>query len=138
MPNLNTIILTAADYKVALSVPGSGVFILRTAESISWNHATENELIYAVGDVNAIGNKQNATKYSGKFTIQAGEMELILLATGLKSAIQIPNATLSIVATGSTLSKTYTGMCINTEDISLKAKDKQSMVNLDWTAINIF
>ena len=137
MPNLNSIILTAAEYKTALSVPGSGVFILKTAESISWNHAVENELIYAVGDTNAIGNKQNATKYSGKLTMQAGEMELILLATGLQSAIQIPNATLSIIATGSTLNKTYTGICINTEDVSIKAKDKQSMVSLDLTAQNI-
>ena len=108
-----------------------------TAASISWNETADNELIYTVGNEEPIGNKQNTRKYSGKFSMQVGELELILLAAGLKSAIQIPNATLSIVAVNNAFSKTFAGICINTSATDIKAKDKESIVNLDWTAISV-
>ena len=78
MANLNSLILTSADYKVMLVVPGNAAFPILTADSISWTVEREEESIYAVGEENPIGNKRNATKYSGKFSIQVGEMSAIL------------------------------------------------------------
>lgn len=137
MANLNNIILTAADYKVALNIPGVGVFMLKTVNQISWQDSAENEMIYRVGDEFPIGNKQNAYKFSGKLSIQNGEMFSILQDAGLVSAIQIPNATISVTSLTNGPSITYSGMCINTSGVDVKAKDKETLVNMDWTAIAI-
>ena len=135
--NQNSIIITAADYKVALNIPGAGVFMLQTMGNIGWSDTAENELIYAVGDEYPIGNKQNAFKFSGKFSIQEGEMYNILVNAGLDSAIQIPNATLSITSLLGGPSYTYIGVCINSSTIDVKAKDKESMRNMDFTAMRV-
>lgn len=134
MPNLNKLILTAADYKVAMTIPGVSTFMLQTANAISWSEQAENELIYRVGDEEPIGNKNNANKYSGKFSLQVGELETILKAAQVSSGIKIANAVLSITATAGAFSKTWSGMCFTGSASDVKAKDKESIVNLDWTA----
>ena len=137
MPNLNTLIITAAEYKVALSIPGSGVYMIQTMNNISWSDTAENELIYAVGEENPIGNKRNANKYSGKFALQAGEMYNILQAAGLKTAIQVPSCILSITSISGGPQYTYSGLCLNSSGVDVKAKDKESVVSIDWTAISV-
>ena len=137
MPNLSKLIITAAEYKVALLIPGVKVFTPQTISNLSWSDSTDNEMVYAVGTAEPIANKQNANKYSGKLTIQEGEMYRILKDAGLDSAIQINNATLSLASLVGGPGYTYTGLCINTSSIDVKAKDKESMRNLDWTAISV-
>lgn len=137
MPNLNSLILTGSDYKVAMNVTGINVFMLQTVEEISWNDSAENELIYAVGNEYAIGNKQNSYKFSGKLSMQNGEMHNILQQIGLPSAVLLPNVILSVISLAGGPATTYTGMCINTAAVSIKRKDKESIISLDWTAINI-
>jgi hypothetical protein len=135
--NLNSLILTAADYKVMLIVPGAGSFPIITADSISWANEREEETIYAIGQEDPIGAKRNATKYSGKIDIQVGEMSAILQSIGIKDTTQISGATLAITAIQGGFSRTYSGMNINTESVDISAKDKQSMASLDWTATAI-
>jgi hypothetical protein len=137
MANLNSLILTAADFKVMLVVPNAGTFPIITADSINWQIAREEETIYAIGEEDPIGNKRNAVKYSGKFSIQVGEMSAILQSAGLVEMTQIAGATLAITAVQGGFSKTFSGMNINTESVDVKAKDKQSMASLDWTATAI-
>jgi hypothetical protein len=142
MANLNQLIITAADYKVLLIIPKSGnvpaqTFSLLTVESISYNNAREEETIYAIGEEEPIGQKRNAVKYSGKMTMQVGEVNAILSLTGMREATQIANATLAITAIQGGFSRVYTGMYINTESVDIKAKDKQSICNLDWNALGI-
>lgn len=137
MADLNRLILTGADYRVALNVPSINVFMIQTANMISWSEAAEGELIYRVGDEYPIGNKQNAFSFKGKFALQAGEMAQILAACGLVLAITLPGASLSITTVDGTLSYTYIGICINTSGVDVKAKDKESIQNLDFTALNV-
>jgi len=137
MPNKNLLIITAAEYKVALNIPGVGVYMLGTVNTIGWDDSVENELIYAVGEQYAVGNKQNAYKFAGAFSLQNGEMDSILSEAGLKSATQIPNAILSITSLVGGPSYTYLNMCLNTSKVSVKAKDKETLVNIDWTATNV-
>lgn len=137
MANLNSLILTAADYKVMLVVPNAGSFPIITADSISWSNAREEETIYAIGEEDPIGAKRNATKYSGKLSMQVGEMSAILQSAGLIDMTQVAGATLAITAVQGGFARTYAGMNINTESVDVKAKDKQSMVSLDWTATAI-
>lgn len=135
--NLNNIILAAHEYKVALAIPGVGTFMVQTLNNVSYDDQAENEIIYAVGSQYPIGNKQNAFKFSGKFTIQNGEMNQILTKAGLVSAIQIPDATLSITSIDGKFSRTHSGMCINTGGVDIKAKDKETPINCSWTAIEV-
>jgi hypothetical protein len=137
MPNQNSIIFTGADYKAAFNIPGVGVFMLKTLNNLGWDEAADNEMIYAIGDTEPIGNKQNASKYSGKFSIQEGEMYNILVAAGTKSAIKLQNVTLSITSLVGGPAYTFSGMCLNTSGIDVKAKDKESIRNIAWTAISI-
>ena len=137
MTNKNNLILTGSDYRAAFSIPGSNVYMLKTAVSIGWTEAAEGELIYAVGNEFPIGNKQNAFSFKGKLSIQEGEMFNILQNEGLVSAIQLPNVTISITSTVGGPSYTFSGLCINTSAIDVKAKDKETLRNLDWTAINV-
>lgn len=137
MPDLNQLILTAADYKIVLNIPGVSAFPLKTAETFSWDNAREEETIYAIGEEEPIGEKRNAAKYSGKMTMQVGELSAILQIAGLVEATQIANVTLAITAIQGGFSRTYSGMYINTENVDIKAKDKHSLANLSWNALKI-
>lgn len=134
MANLNTLILSAADYKVMLVIPGVGAFPIITADSFSWTNEREEETIYAIGEENPIGAKRNATKYEGSISIQVGEMSAILQSAGLVESTQIAGATLAINAVQGGFARTWSGMNINTESVDFAAKDKQTMASLDWTA----
>lgn len=132
----NNLIFTAADYKITLAVSGK-TFPLLTVETIGQNITREEETIYAVGQEEPIGQKRNAAKYGGKLTIQAGELNAILQILGLVEATQITGAALSIIALVGNYSRTYGQVNINTEALDVKAKDKQTPVNTDWTALTV-
>jgi hypothetical protein len=134
MANLNQLILTAAEYKVMLIIPNVGSYPLLTMDSIGYNNAREEETIYAIGEEEPIGAKRNAAKYSGKFSLQAGELYSIMALAGLRDATQIAGAVLAITAVRGGFARVYSGLNINTEALDVKAKDKQSMISLDWTA----
>lgn len=139
MADLNKLVLTASDYKVLIIIPtGLGTsltFPLLTADSVEWTNASENEDIYAIGTQDPVGNKSNANKYSGKFSLQTGELSLILQLCGFRSAIEMRGCTLAITAIVGGYSKVYSGLNVNNENNSVKAKDKQSMTALDWNAL---
>lgn len=137
MADLNKLVLTASDYKVLLIIPNGGTFPLKTVDSFSWNNAAEEESIYVIGERDPQANKQNAVKRTGKMTMQVGELSAILMSVGLLEATQITGATLAITALVGGFQRTYSGMNINTESVDVKAKDKQSIVNLDWSALSV-
>ena len=118
-------------------MPGVGVFMLKTLSKISWQEAAENETVYAIGEQKPVGNKQNAYKFTGKFSIQEGEIFNIIQSCGVQSAIQIPNATLSITSLLGGPSYNFKNLCINNSSIDFGAKDKESVRNMDWTALDV-
>jgi hypothetical protein len=137
MANLNDLVLTAADYKVLIIIPGAGSYPLLTVETVSYNNAREEETVYAVGVEEPIAAKRNAAKYSGKLSLQNGELSAILQIAGLVEATQIAGATLAITAVTGGFQRTHSGLNINSESLDIKAKDKQSIVSLDWTALTV-
>jgi hypothetical protein len=137
MPNLNSLVLTSSDYKVLLIIPNVGTFPLKTVETIGYNNAREQETIYSIGQDEPIAQKRNAVKYSGKISMQQGEINAILQSAGLVEATQIAGATLAVTATTGGFSRVHSGVTINTEALDIKAKDKQSIVQLDWTALAV-
>ena len=137
MPNLNSVIYTSSDYKIVISVSGITV-PLSTVESFDHSASKEAEAIYACGTDEPIGIKSNKSSYKGKLTIQKGELEALLLALGYAAATQIRNATIAITAfNGISFAKIYRSCVITGDDNSVKAGDKQSLVNLPFESIGI-
>lgn len=136
MPNYNSLIYTAADYKITLFV-NNVAYPLQTVDNLGHNESVENETIYAIGTPQPIGNKTNAESYGGRLGIQHGELNAILLLQGYPSAIRITNATIAISAFTGGYNKTYTGVNIHGSALDIKSKDKQTIVNLDFTALAI-
>jgi hypothetical protein len=137
MPNLNQLIYTGADFKLFLSILGGGTYPLLTGDSIALNTAKEEELIYAIGDEDPIGNKQNARKRTGKLSMQLGELNAILEIEGLLDATDIVGATLAVTAIVGGFQRTLKQVNINTEGIDVKRKDKETIVSMDYTALSL-
>lgn len=137
MPNLNQLILGANQYEAVLNISGGGTYLLETLESLSWSETSEGETIYAIGQEDPIGEKSNANKYGGKMVIQNGEMNSILLLEGLVSAIRIRNAVVAITGIVGGFAKTFLGANINTANVDLKRKDKESLINCDFNCVGI-
>lgn len=137
MPNYNQLILTAAEYTFFLNIPGGGTYKLLTLDNIDITVSAEEELIYAVGEEDAIGNKQNARKVTGKMSIQIGEIDSILNIEGFTDAVRILGATLACTAIRGGIARTLKQLNINTETWSIKRRDKESLSSLDFTALTV-
>lgn len=139
MPNLNGLIYTSSDYKMALSAVGpTGLTVkvpLTTVESFDYGSKVEGEYIHVVGDKEPIGHKTNTSTYPGKLTLQAGELEIILKAIGAVMATQISNATITIIALNGAFAKIAKNVDIMSHDGSVKAKDKQSLITLNYEGL---
>lgn len=137
MPNLNQLILTGADYKLFLSIPGGATYPLQTTDSFSYAIAEENELIYATGTEQPIGNKGNAYSYNCSLSMQAGEVNAILLSEGLTTMVNIKNGVVGATAIQGGVNITFTGVNIHTEGGDVKRKDKETLVKMDCTALSM-
>lgn len=135
--DLNKLILTGADYKFFLAINGGGVYPLLTVDSVSMDIKTEEELIYAVGEKDPIGNKQNANSYTGKITMQAGELNAIMLIEGLQKAIDITGATMGATAITGGLNRTFKSVNINSQTESVKRKDKETLSDMNFTSLGL-
>lgn len=143
MANLNQLIISSQTCSIVLTVPTAlnsnpGVsFPLLTVDDITFDDASEGELIYGIGQEDPIGNKSNVNSYKGRITMQLGEVNALLAIAGFNSSIRIRNAQLSIAALTGGFVKSYTGININTDSSSIKAKDKQTLVGLDFLSIGL-
>lgn len=137
MPNYNQLILTAAEYTFFLNIPGGGTYKLLTLDNVDITVAAEEELIYAVGEEDAVGNKQNARKITGKLSLQIGEIGVICEAEGLSDAVRIQGATLACVAVRGGIGRTLKQLNINSEAWAIKRRDKESISSLDFTALMV-
>lgn len=135
MANLNKLILTGADYKIFLSLSTGVTYPLLTVDSINLDIAVEEELIYVVGEEDAQGNKQNARKFTGKLSMQVGEISAILLLNGLTDATRITGATLACTALRGGFQRVLRTCNINTETIDIKRKDKESLCSMNMSAL---
>lgn len=137
--NLNGLVVSAADYKIVLIIPtpsGNKTFPLQTVQEISWSIKKDSELVYAVGSQEPIANKSNGKSYEGRLSLQAGEAFAILALCGLPDMTEINEATLAIasIAPGGIV-KTFQSLNINSEDFSTRAKDKDSRIDTNFTAL---
>ena len=140
MPDFNSLIITAADYKVVLSIPvlsGKKRFPLLTLSDISWSIKVNGEIVYAIGNRQPIANPNNEESYEGKLSMQSGEFFSILAFCGLANSTEIQGATLGIAATGGAFTRTFGNVNILSEEFQTKAGDKQSKIDISFNALSI-
>lgn len=137
MPNLNQLIINSATCSIMITIPtafGNRTFPLLTVANFDFNDSSSGELIYAIGSRRAIGNQSNEDKFDGKISMQLGEINAILLICGLQSSIQINGASIAVASLTGAFVKSYQDVNCNTDSSSIKAKDKETLVGIDWLA----
>ena len=135
MANQNSIIYTAADYKIAWTVAGTN-YQLSVVESFDWGSKLESEYIHAIGTKEPLGLKTNTFTYPGKLQIEAGELEKILKEKSLIDAAHIEDSIISIVSFDGNYKRTFENVVVESHDGSTKAKDKRSLVSIDFKALS--
>ena len=139
-PNLNQLIINSSTCSIWITIPtlqGLLPFQLLTVQNFDFNDTASGEAIYAIGYRDPIGNQSNENKYDGKISMQLGELNAILQICGFSSSIQINGAQLAIAALTGGFQKSYQSVNINSDSSSVKAKDKETLVSLDWLAIGL-
>jgi hypothetical protein len=123
----NAIIYTAADYKIKLTYStfdlkseGTGKDAGAIIESLDVNIKVESENVYGIGSKYPQGLKTNGYSYSGKLSLEAGEAEKFCVKAGIGNMTEVYDATLVI---------------ITSNDLSVKAKDKRTIVSFSWDAL---
>jgi hypothetical protein len=138
MPTFDSLVIPASEYKISLILANGAAYIFNTVESISVETTREEEVIHAIGQQNPIANKRNNAKHSGSLNVQVGEMASFLRLNGLVESTQIEGATLGFASLNpSGIARVYGSVNINSESIDVKSKDKQSIVALKWSALEV-
>lgn len=131
----NQFIFTSSDYRITVLVNGQ-IAPLTIYEVVEYNAKKESEFIHSIGSDEPVGLKTNTSTYGGSFTVEAGELEIFLALLGDVFATQITNAIIAIVTPKGDLSKIFKGCVFDTHDSSIKAKDKRSLIKIDFKAIS--
>ena len=134
--NANGLTYTAAQLKLILIINGVP-HPLGTANDISLNTKQEVETGYAIGQEEPIINKKNAKAYTGKISLRIGELVAILVSHGFITAVDINNASLGITSYDGVFHRVYSGLNVTSEDIDVKAKDKDMIIPMSWEAVNV-
>lgn len=136
--NLNGLIYTSSDYKIALSATGPAGQIkvpLTIVESFDYGAKKEVEYVHIVGSDEPAGLKTNTSTYPGKITMEAGELDKLLAAVGAVFTTQLTDATISIVTFDGLLVKIFKSCVFSSHDGSVKAKDKRSLITLSFDSL---
>jgi hypothetical protein len=138
MATAQNLIVSAAQYKSVLTLNNKLPFLLLSLEEISFDATREHEYFYAIGQQEPFGQNRNAATFAGSMTLQAGEFATILKAAGLVEGTQIEGATLAITSLNvAGIQYVFNELCINSQGLSVKAKEKDSKISLKWNALSV-
>jgi hypothetical protein len=134
--NLNKLVFTSTDYKLAVSFGVVSIPIF-TLEEVSFQAKGEADTTYIVGSNQPVEQKINNCSYEGSLTMQAGELETALALNGFAFATQVSNGVISIVAfNGLAMAKIFRKVVFTSHSGGTKAKNKDSKVTLNWKAVS--
>jgi hypothetical protein len=138
MANFNGLILTAAEYKVTLTLNNGVIFLLNTLESFGYEATRDEELIPAIGQAKPIGVKSNFAKYRGSMSMQIGEISSILRLGGLAEPTEITKATLALIPTNPlAASIIFQDVQVTSGKTDIKAGELKTVTNMDWVCLEI-
>lgn len=134
--NFNPIIYTSADYIIALSIKGIP-YPLSLVQEVSFGAKKNAEYQYIIGSTEPEEIIDSNSSYPGRIQMEAGELELLLIANLYSSPTQIRDATLTIISKAGALVKQFFSLCIIGYDGGTKAGDKRSLVTLTYESLGI-
>jgi hypothetical protein len=108
---------------------------LQTCENIGTTISQDGETIYAIGETDPVAEKTNAKSYKGKFSVQVGEMAAAFKYLRISDATQIRGAVIAIVSFDGLFARSFVGVNVLSEAFDIKAKDKSSVLNMDFVAL---
>jgi hypothetical protein len=133
---LNAIIYPGDKYYIAIIV-NKIPYPLWLVEELSYDSKKQVDVIYKVGSEEPIGVKTRNATYSASMTIEAGYLDIILKANLYSAATQIKECTISVITFAGTILKVYEGCWVTSSEAGIKAKDKRSLVKLNFEATSI-
>jgi hypothetical protein len=133
------LIITPAEYSVAWTINGH-VHTLNTLESVDTSIDIEEKKCYFIGSGEVEANPRNNKNYSGSMNLQAGELSAILTAENVNDSTDIVGATLAIIGINTDnadFKRIIKNQKINSEKLSVRSADKDTIVPLTFTALRI-
>jgi hypothetical protein len=137
MPNYSKLYYSAAEYKIFLSVANGTTAPLLTVSDFEDNEKIESEPQHVVGEIDPVAIKVNGRTFTGKLTAAAGEMEILLQANGLSKYTDIQNANIIVSSFDGIIVKRIIGVFINSKSLPIKAKDKSTLISLDYEYLDV-
>lgn len=141
MPDLSALVQAASEYKLMIDVPvaagGFLAFVIKTADTFSYEIQVEDETVNAIGTTLAIAEVSNAKSCRGSWGIQSGELNAILLRCGLNDATQLKGCTVALTAIKGGFARVFTSVNFNSERLSIRSKDKQTIATSDWKGLGV-
>lgn len=126
----------ASDYKITISCNGIMVPLM-LVESFDYSRKIETEVFHAIGSIEPQGIQSNTATYEGKIQIEAGELQLFLIALGYQFASEISGATIAICTSFGDIVKIFKNCALGSDDRSVKAKEKRSLASIDFKSTGV-
>ena len=136
MANQNAIVYTSSDYAIALSI-GGNKNVLATCEEVKYGSKIESEFLHIVGSDYPVALKSNAITFEGNLTLQAGELEAILVKAGVLFLTEVKDNTISISALNGSFSRVFKSVIFDSHEGGTKAKDKDSKITINWKGLSV-
>ena len=136
MADFEHLVITPSEYSVTWLVNGH-TYKLNTLESVDISIDIETKDNFFIGQEDVGATPRNNRKFSGSMNLQAGEVQDILNKESLNDATQVKGATLAIIGinvANYNFKRILTGLNINSEKLSLRSTDKETIVPLTFTA----
>jgi hypothetical protein len=135
MADFEHLVIVPSEYSVTWLVNGHA-YKLNTLESVDLSIDIETKDSFFIGQEDVGATPRNNRKFSGSMNLQAGEVMDILNKESLNDATQIKGATLAIIGTNTdnfNFKRIVTGQNINSEKLSLRSTDKETIIPLTFT-----
>ena len=137
MPNYSKFYYSAAEYKIFLSVANGTTAPLLTISDFEDNEKVESEPQHVVGEIDPVAIKVNGRTFTGKLSISAGEAEVLLQLNGLSKYTDIQNANIIVSSFDGIIIKRIIGVFVTSKSMPIKAKDKATIIAMDYEYLDI-
>ena len=138
--NLNPLVYTSSDYKITISAKNDNGQVITVplfvVEDLGYGAKKELEYIHGIGSDEPRALKSNTSTYPGKLSMEAGELENLLIGLGVPFATHIQSFTIAVIG-GANLVKVFKECKFDSHDATIKAKDKRSLISMNFMALGV-
>lgn len=142
MASFNNIVFTASEYLIGIILENAKTLALGTVQDFGYNVTRDQSDSHALGQQEPIATKRNGVAYTGSFSLQFGEYIKLCDTAGVVEGTEITNAQITMTTNGGLAGATnkvitFKEVNLNTTDFSVKAKDTESVIKIDFKCVAI-